>query len=236
MSKFCTACGTKLADDAVFCTECRARTEPLSAAPQQVNTQPTPAYYQPPAGIPQQARRPRLLPLLSAAIVIAAAVVILVLSLGGGYKSALDTQVAFIEGDFESYDKLYPKKIFEDSFTSEADLKKAKEQYAEIYEEYLGERLSSAYGEDYKINYEVTDEDELSDSELEEFAESVIDKYRASDLSFEQAYYLKLSIHIEGKLDENDGDTEVIAAKIDGEWYICDERGRFTIIGLTMVF
>lgn len=54
MAKFCTYCGKELPDGATFCTECGAKTNEPSPAPQQQYTQYAPQQY-----VPQPAQRPQ---------------------------------------------------------------------------------------------------------------------------------------------------------------------------------
>ena len=94
----------------------------------------------------------------------------------------------------------------------------------------LIDEVEDEYGKNYKVNYEISDKEELSDDDLEELAEAIDDNYdgaiKKSDVK--KAYRLD----IEGEIKGSEGSEEIemddfIVVSIKGKWYPVSAYGNF---------
>ena len=149
----------------------------------------------------------------------------------GSYETALETyfDVGY-KGDGSKISDLLPDAVWEhylevndeysDAFDSADELiSAAEENYTAIYEEMVS---YNGYGAFEEYDYEIEAE-EVSDSELEDIADSFNSLYGVDEESVEQAYLLTLDGEIIYEDDEIDVDgDEFYAVKYDGKWYIVD--------------
>ena len=175
MSKFCGHCGSSLADNATFCPNCGAPAadqgmpQQQFAQPQQFNqpqqfAQPQqpfggqPAFQQAmpgaaKAGMSKGAKTAIICAI--GAVAIGLIVWLLIVLLGGGMEKPLKNQIkAYENSDYE---------LFKDSMTAGGAFEstsKASVPSESIFNSHVS-RLKSTYGDDFKIEYKITEKEKV---------------------------------------------------------------------------
>lgn len=223
MGKFCGYCGAELPDDALKCPSCGAD---LGAG--QGNT--SDKVKDKAIDIFNRIKTDKKL--LSIVIGAIALVIVLIIVLccafGGGYKKAINNYLdVTIYGKYDKIEKLAPAsywKYYEDEYDMDVD--DVIDNYEDVYENVI-EYLEDDYGKDIKVDYKITDEDELSEKKLKRISDNLKDEYNIPKKSVTKGYKIDLEITIKGDDDEDTDETTLYAVKIDGDWYLCDEYGDF---------
>jgi len=215
MSKFCKSCGNELPDDASFCGSCgsmceaAAPAEPVGYAPAPEGTE---GYGYP---MPENKnKKPIIIGAIAGGVVLVVVLLILLLS-GGGPESALDNMVDYSQGDFDVLEDLAP------------------EQYWDYYEEKKGESVDEliektekqyeAYAEmmaEVDYDYEVLEEEELSESQIRAINEYLVEEYGFEKDSVSEGCELKYEITASTGGKSNTETETGTFLEIDGDWYI----------------
>lgn len=165
---------------------------------------------------------------IGAAAIVLVAVIILVSSIGGGYKSAINNYFdVMIEGKANKIEKLAPKQYW-DYLEEEEDvtLEDLKEDYEDSFEDQI-DQLEDEYGKNYKFSYKITDKDDITTKKFKNIQENLKDKYDIPKKSVTKGYKVDVELSIKGSEDEDENDTTLYVVKIDGDWYVTTESGRF---------
>lgn len=229
---YCRNCGKKLSGTEKFCTECL---RPLAQATPIAESG---AVASGSVSTNKSKKRKIIIGIIIAAVIIIAAAIVLAITLSrdneneksdDGYENLIAKYIniyyyqSWKESDIRP---LAPDIMWEDWVDSdESGIDEMFENWEENNEDYYEE-----YNEKYDVNvdYEITQEVELSDDELQALCDELEDYYDANYPEFDEGYSFKLKI--EGEISSKGGtvqigrqidDTEnLIAVKIDGEWYL----------------
>lgn len=244
MSKFCTACGASIADEATFCTNCGAPQAP-NAAPQQPagtdsaafsmlnavnnNQGMNPPPYQPgplaaKPGLSDKAKKILILCIAGAAA-LTVIIILLIILLGGGYKKPIDNLIKSLEsGTGEAYLKVLPdsvaNSIEEDHVERSSKYDTLEEYFDDVFESY-NSSLADRYGDDFSITYSVADKKEITESRLKSYA-SNYKSYYGKKVDVSAGYTLSLEVTWKGSEKDEDGDKSIIVLKVDGDWVLWD--------------
>lgn len=203
MSKFCAHCGSTLADNATFCPNCGA---PANAQPQQ--QQPSRPVFQQTntvgaAAKPGMSKNAKLAIIIAAAVVAVGLIVWLIIALvGGGYQKPIDNYIKALEDrDVE---------LFTDSMTPGGDLGALVGSFStsSIKSTYTTrlKSLINKYGEDFKIDYEIVEKEEVPESETLGL--------------YDGCYKLKIEFGVIGSKKEATVTKNVTVAKSGGKWFL----------------
>lgn len=129
-----------------------------------------------------------------------------------------------VEDLMDGYVKAYTK----------ADVEIAKEIFPPYYVEYAKDRLTtenlekslenakSRYGEDFNIEYKITETTKLTDEELEELNNKIKNNYNA-DVDAKECYVYDGTITFKGSNREDKDSLKSIAyCSYNGSWYLVD--------------
>ena len=106
-----------------------------------------------------------------------------------------------------------------------------KDELKECYEECLEnkkEDLEEEFGENIKYSMEITKENDLKESQLNEIKEALKEKYDIPKKDVEKAKEVNFDVKISGDDDSDEHEFEdVIVVKIDGGWYVLVSNYKF---------
>ena len=230
MSKFCGNCGAQLPDDAFVCGMCGVSVTSQTTP----NQTPNPTYNPAPQAAPvQQASASgksfmttvknkcgeflakmksdrkfmTLVIAIAAGTVTLLTVLIIVLCSLGGYESAISNKIEASRGDYDAYIDSYPEAYWEDHDDDE---------FYYIYDDLIDEL------DDYDIDFEVVDEDEIVGAELTYLKSNLRESWGVSKKDITKAYNVEVLMCTE--IDEEDHYEleSMTVVKIDGDWYVVD--------------
>lgn len=165
-----------------------------------------------------------------AALALVVMLVLIFVFAGSGPEDAADNyfKVAF-KGKVSKVEDLAPEAYWE--FVDEVygvDVEDA-EECAEIEFEKTEETLEELVGKDVSFSYDITDTDEVGESDLDEIKDYLKEHYDIAKKDVEEAVELEMEVVAEGDDDEEDGEITIYAVKIDGDWYPCSTRGELLV-------
>ncbi len=260
MSKFCPNCGQVLEDSAVFCNSCGASVSAATnAAPayqqSQYQSAPVAAPAQPAAdkkpsidvnkiveqvktfciGFVNRCKADKPF-LYKVAGIAAAAVLVLILLIvllsAKPYQSAIANYLdVSLEGQVKKIEKLAPKaywEYLEEEYEVDAD--DVADAYEEYYEDDTLEMLEEEYGENIRISFKITDEDEMKEKKVKELADTLKEAYGISKKDVKAAYEVEIDYTIKGDDDEDEDDMELIVVKIGSKWYVTSALGELLYV------
>lgn len=165
---FCPNCGTQLEDGALFCGECGSKLQVI------------PVTEESPAEAPAPKSNKGLIIGLAAGaaalfLLLMIAAVCLIVGMGGGYKKPIKDLVGLMNKENTDIGKFIEATLpdmFVDAYHTgvpilsefesfEDTLEEAKEGLEDSYDDWV-----DLYGKNWKVSYEITDEEQLSKSEL----------------------------------------------------------------------
>lgn len=216
MAKICGNCGAQVDDNAFVCGYC-------GAALQQEPAQNGSPFNGVPGGAGKKfdLKKLDLKKVLVAVAAVVAVIVVISLLSGGGYKSVVkDYMKAYEECDADKMMDLTTD-VLAVAFEEElGDLVDAEELLKEGFEEKI-EALEDKFGEDIKITYEITDDEEMDDEDLDEFKEEL--EELDADIKISKAHKIEIEGTIEGSDDEDDFELKLVVLKENGKWKVLDE-------------
>ena len=137
----------------------------------------------------------------------------------GSHKSVVKTLFASIEkGDAEKMLSLFPEEVLEAMEENLGDEDEVLEYFEDAMDSLMDE-FEDMYGDDIKITYEIEDEDELDEDDIDEIID-FYEEYLDADLDIEAAYELEVEATIEGEDDDDTDEMTIFVIKIDGKWYL----------------
>lgn len=240
MGKFCTSCGSPLADNARFCPYCGARlatnvmpgalvdsastTSASREAPLDVLKEKTVSTV---GGFKNSSRRNTYIGIAAFAVVAIVLIVILVNLFGGGYMGALNDYFEAIEDrDAKAFAKSFYSSDMIDYITNKYDMDK--DEFYDHYEDNVKSR-HDFYGSykdssiEFELSFELIDKEKLDKDELDECVEELLSVCEINE------YNAKVSTgyRLEGMLtSEVKGEKpvsyheEYVVAKVDGDWIL----------------
>ncbi len=166
---------------------------------------------------------PLILGIAGGGVALVVVIIILVLSLGGGYKKAIDNYFdVFFKGNANKIKKMAPEEYweyYEDRY--DMDMEDIKDEYEDEFEE-REENFEDRYGKNWKVSYKIEDKKELSDKKLKKIADAIEDKYDIDADSVKKAYEVEIKATIKGSEDQDKDSIDMTVVKIDNSWYIID--------------
>lgn len=231
MSKFCSHCGSAMEDHATVCANCGAGVaapQVEQPAPQVVEAIPVeaPAANQLPPVVNDVIGKVKAKPVLAAIPVAAIVAIILIIVLlsslfSAGYTKPIDNLIDItFNGKFDNIEDMAPEAYWayvEDEYDVDLDdmIDDAEDNYDELMEYYEEE-----YGSNIKVSYDVLDKKELSEKKVKKIASALKDQYDIDKDALTKVYELEVELEIKGSEDDDSSGTELIVAKIDGDWYL----------------
>lgn len=159
------------------------------------------------------------------AVAIIAIVVILVIVLGGnkhGYKSYEDAIEAYFkaeQGDVDAMLSLFPEEYIEKiSKTYETMYNSSFQEYMEKSVQEEIESYKNRYGDDFHIEYEIVETEDLSESELSSM-QSSLSLYASMDVTIANGKEVKVKATYTGSKDTYERTRYIDVYQIDGKWY-----------------
>lgn len=229
MSKICKNCGNPIPDEAVICTNCGAAVE----QPQQTGggTQKLTDMGNTFVEKLKTDRKVLGISIGVAVLAIAAVVVLWVIVGPGGYNKAVKSYIDFsILGKTELAEELMPKSVWDYLEDEEIlDMGDFIDAYDEQYEEYVLPALEEEFGENIRVKYKVTDEDELSERKMEDLRDYLKDQYDVSRRDVKKAYEVEIEATVIGDKDEDTDSMDCVVVNIAGKWYVLSEDYSFLV-------
>ena len=205
---FCGKCGAQNADNAEFCTNCGAKLK-KSSSENKVFT------------VPDQNDKNKKIGII-AVIVIVIIIAIIGFFLFGGrsYKSTIDKYVdASFDADGGAILDLLPDKMIdyalaEDNYDSD-DLEGIIDDMNEQLQDQM-DSLDNYLGEDWKISYEITDDEDVKGDELDDIKSA----YEDADVKVSAAKNVEVEITVKGAETESNNTLDVSLIKSGRSWYL----------------
>ena len=97
-------------------------------------------------------------------------------------------------------------------------------EYVEIAFNSLMKGVTKEYGKDLSVDYEVTDEQDLSDKELVKIQNNLKSSFNAKDTEVSKGCKLKLDVTIKGSKKTDTQTATLKLAKVDGDWCIVENN------------
>lgn len=226
MSKVCKNCNAIVDDDSRFCTQCGSKEFIVSEAPQPAPQQ---QYYAPQQDyVPASKKKSnkKLIAILASVLAVVVAGVILIIALAGGnsYEDIFDNMVdAVINGEFEKMEELLPpdvlKKVEEKEGQTFEEMLEQNEEKLEVYSEYIRGKFEDRYGDDFKLEYEIIEANEVSESKLKKIAAALEKEYGVDADDVEDVRDLKIETTVTGSKKEETNTSGFSVVKYDGSWY-----------------
>ncbi len=204
MNNFCSNCGTVIPEGSPVCPTCGA---------------PAPAPQQAPTG----GKKKNLIGIIIAVVAVVL-VVVLCASLFGGNspKSVADDymKATFKQQDAGKVLDLIHKDVIKAACDDEDMSRKELEEEAQDMFDEMFEFLDDSCDE-WKVDWEIKDVEDLDDDELEEIQDYYDDDY---DLKVKDAKMVEIEANIEVTVDDEtedqDQDIEIYVVKVGGKWYL----------------
>lgn len=234
---FCEKCGKSNPDEAKFCEGCG---NPLVAEADLQAAEPAAdsadAFD---AAAPQQAAPNNTTKKIITIAVPVLLIVIIIWSLVScgvfkpGYEKAFSNYCkAMQEGDGKL---LYNTTV--DPYILEGMLEGERSDYDEeqdVIDEYTDraesqrDALEDEYGEHLKITYKIRKTTEYTQSEIEDIAAYLEERYDYDASDVQDVVTLRVRMTIEGEDDRESDTTEVAMMKVRGKWYVASQSGRLS--------
>lgn len=242
MSKFCINCGTRLDDDVLFCISCGARQDyaaapvaaqepaapvaesaPVAEAAPAVEAAPVAApVSEKPAGCKclQKLSKNMIITIAAGAAALILVVVLVLSLMSPAYVTAIENVAAPMSGNFENYRALAPEKVWEYLENNGNSYAEILEEAKEYYEDSYTTRL---YGANAQFDFEITNEIDLPQGQVEKIARHLYDKYNIMPTEVTAAKRVFCETTITSDTYANiQTDNPIYVVKISGEWYAVD--------------
>lgn len=220
MAKFCTSCGSQLADEANNCTNCGApvrQPAPAQEIPvinQQANPQPTTAAAPAPQGNPNTSKYIGM----GAVAVLAIIIIALIANLfSGSYKEPIKDFFKGLEKqDADRIIDAMPEDIFDSSIGFLYD----------DAEEYIENVLFAFIDDDIKISYDIKDKEKLDDDDIEELEDNLKES-TGSKATIKKAYEVELEVTMKLNGEKDETKMTLTVANIKGQGWKLIDAGSF---------
>lgn len=251
MSKFCKNCGTELADDAVFCKNCGQSTAsqeaPTEAAPEvqacgcdecngecvqddlaAENETGVAGAVNGFIGKVKNKDKNALLIVGGAVLALILIVVLVFVFSGSSSKDAIDNYFnVVVEGNIDDIEDLAPEAYWE--YVEEEydmDVDDVIDYLGDDFIDNMLDTWEDSVGKDVKFSYDITDDDEISDSKLDKIKDVLKENYGIAKKDVDEAIEYEIEVVVKGDDDEEDFEEKVLVVEIDGDWYACTEDGE----------
>lgn len=221
MSKQCNSCGAMVDDGVMFCTNCGNMVPDASAAEPVASEGAAPAKTNPVANI---LKNPKMLITAAVAVVAVVLVVVLVVSLfGGGYKTAINTYEAYLNGNSKKVEKMAPEAYWEYYEDILEDQDKDMDDVIDSFEDSYKDRIDDYeddYGDKVKISIKYLKKEALKDNKVNKIGKALDEKYDIDKNEVKKAYTVKVEYKVKGKEDYDYSTMDLTVVKIGSKWYV----------------
>lgn len=142
----------------------------------------------------------------------------------GSYEDAIDLILELYTADLSKseFEKMIPADLW-DYYEKEEGMSVS--DCYELVADGMDEQrayMEEQYGENMKATYEIVSKEKASGSDIEEFLETMEEKFGLDPDDFGDAYEIELSITISGSEDEDTEEAEFGFIEYKGAWYAAD--------------
>lgn len=224
---FCSRCGNEIKGDGKFCPKCGAPVKQAqsqgadmsggSAQGYSYNQGASPAGSSAGMGVPVAKKRPPYVAIGAIVLVVILLIVgIRLIFFRDTYKTPIKNMVKVMEDrDVDAAMELIPENFLD---AAEGLTGMTKEEMADMLEEDLIDSFDKYIG-DIKIDYEIGDTRDLTQSELRDISDDYMGVL--GDIEEGKEVEFSYEMYVDGELEEESSDDETIdVVKIDGKWYI----------------
>lgn len=205
---FCGKCGAQNADNAEFCTNCRAKLK-KSSSEKKVLT------------VPDQNDKNKKIGIIAVSVIVIIIAVIGSVLLGGrSYKATIEKFVdAEFKADAEAIFDLLPENMIDyaleqDGYDSD-DLDDLIDDANETLQDQL-DSLDSYLGEGWKISYEILDTEDIKGDDLDD----IKDAYEDADVKVSAAKDVEIEITAKADETESSNSLDISLIKVGRSWYL----------------
>ena len=139
------------------------------------------------------------------------------------YTSAIDNFLDFsIKGDIEALEKLAPADFWQE-LEDEYDVKvnDIKDDLKNMVKSQV-EELEEDYGKNIRVYYDVIDEYEMDEYDLDDIKDTLKDNYGIASKSVNKGFEVEIEATIKGSEDEDTNEIDLTLVQIGGNWYYID--------------
>lgn len=201
MSKYCMQCGKEIENNANHCPFCGA-SQDTGFDTKELN------------GGKNKSQSSSLLVPIVAIVSIIAVIIIVTMNLtifNNAYEEPVDNFLTAIEkGDGDYLEEVIPDYMIDDDDDLDDTAKKLKAAMVIVV------------GEDFDLDYEIIEKEEIEDSKLKKIEKNISSKYD-EDVDVDAGYNLKVEISIESDEKDESTETNISVYKIDGKWCMIDD-------------
>lgn len=200
MSKYCMQCGKQIEDNANHCQFCGA-SQDMGFDVTAVN------------GTAKKSSSGALVPVVAVVSVILVVVIVLLnlTVFNNGYEEPIENLFdAIEEGDGDYLEDALPEYMDIDSEKMEDTAKKLKAAMVVML------------GEDFEIDFDVIDKEEIDDKKLKKLEKSIKEDFD-EDVDVDAGYNVEIEIFLEGDDKDESTKTKIPVYKIDGDWCITED-------------
>lgn len=206
---FCTKCGMKNADDAMFCSGCGANLNGGQKVKKQNSGKATLENNNRKIGV-----------ILIVAVTVIAIIATSFTLCGRGYEATIKKFVdAEFDADAETIIKLIPKEMVKYALEESGyDADERDELVKELKEELQDQLdyLNKYLGEDWKITYDILNVEDVTGSDLKTLKEG----YKDYDIKVSEAKTVEVQITVKSDETESSNSLDISLIKVGRSWYL----------------
>lgn len=223
MAKFCSKCGNKLDDNAVFCNMCGAAQGQQAAQPVNIGNIP---QTEGAAAVKGSSGKTIGIIIAVAAVVVVAVVLLLIFGLKDNYTEPLDNFVkVYNDGDVKAMKTFVAP--YNDDVRDVLGLDDKADIDVEQYAEQANEGFKEYFGDNVKMSYTVTDEEKIDKADLDDYSplkdyEDDLSEEELDEYKLTKAYKLWITYKVKSDTTDEKDTTTVVVGKINGNWYLID--------------
>lgn len=206
---FCGKCGAENDNGATFCVKCGAAINSEQMEPDNNVTD------------VKAKKKDRKVGIIVAVVIIAVALIVIFTLFGGrGYKSTVKKYFdASMNADAKAIINLIPEEVMKKALEDEGYDKDEMNLFIEEWEKELEkamDKIDDSVGEGWKMNYEITDTEDITGKDLKEIKED----YEDYDIEISEAKKVEVEVTVKVKDKENSKTAKLYLIKVGRIWYL----------------
>ena len=142
----------------------------------------------------------------------------------GSYEDAIELVLKLYTADLSKsdFEKMLPADMW--AYLEDEEGLTADDCYDMVTEDMDEQReyMEELYGKNYTVTYEILNKEKASESEIEEFLETMEEKYGLDPDDFGDAYEIEFSATVSGSEDEETQEMEMGFVEYKGAWYAAE--------------